>query len=133
MLSKINPSAVVAQCWYLRRHVPGGRRRREEDGALHCTCRYCERPIRSRDGGKWDLADAFDLDALAKAGRTSHFTVIDTLDEMVIARYPVPGDAAEDVIAARLGEICELHGVEESGGALEVRLVQNQGGLHRVH
>ncbi|GGB95183.1 hypothetical protein GCM10011494_12050 [Novosphingobium endophyticum] len=133
MLSKINPSAVVAQCWYLRRHVPTGKQRREEDGAVHCTCRYCERPIRSRGGGKWDLAEGFDLDALAAGGRNSHFCVIDALDEMVIARYPVANDIDEEAIAARLAEICEKHGVEASGGVLEVRLVQGQGGLRRVH
>lgn len=133
MLSKINSPAVVAQCWYMRRHVPEGRRRREDDGVVHCICRYCQRPIRSRDGGRWDLADAFDLDALAHVGRTSYFTVIDTLDDMVIARYPMPVDAAEEAIAARLAEICEQHEVEESGGALEVRLVQSGGGSHGVH
>lgn len=132
MLSKINP-AVVAQCWYLRRHVPGGKRRREADGVMHCTCRYCRRPIRSRDGGKWDLAEAFDLDALAEAGRTSHFTVVDILDDMVLARYPVPGDAGEEIIAAHLAQIREKHGIEESGGALEVRLVQSHAALHAVH
>ena len=132
MLSKINPSAVVAQCWYMRRHVPEGRRRREADGVVLCTCRYCQRPIRSRDGGKWDLADAFDLDALASVGRTSHFAVIDTLGDMVIARYPVPAGAPEDAIAERLAEVCEAHRIEESGGALEVRLVQGAGsqGFH---
>lgn len=133
MLSKINPSVVVAQCWYLRRHVPGGRRWREEDGAVHCTCRYCQRPIRSRDGGKWDLAEAFDLDALAEAGRTSHFTVVDVLDGMVIARYPLTGEPGEEAVAARLAEIREMHGVEESAGALEVRFVQSRGRSLRVH
>lgn len=133
MLSKINPSVMVAQCWYLRRHVPGGRRRREDDGVVHCTCRYCQRPIRSRDGGKWDLAEAFDLDALAEAGRTSHFTVVDVLDGMVIARYPFPGEPVEDAIAARLAEIRDIHAVEESGGALEVRFVESRGRSHRVH
>ncbi|HKT84840.1 MAG TPA: hypothetical protein VJQ77_02005 [Novosphingobium sp.] len=133
MLSKINPSVAVAQCWYLRRHVPGGRRRREEDGAVHCTCRYCRRPIRSRDGGKWDLAEAFDLDALAEAGRTSHFAVVDVLDGMVIARYPFSGDLAAEVIAARLAEIREMHRVEGAGGALEVRFVQSRAGSLRVH
>lgn len=133
MLSKINPSVTVAQCWYLRRHVPGGRRRREDDGVVHCTCRYCQRPIRSRDGGKWDLAEAFDLDALAEAGRTSHFTVVDVLDGMIIARYPLAGEPAEDVIAVRMAEIRDMHGVEESCGAIEVRFVPSRGRARMVH
>ncbi|SFF94653.1 hypothetical protein SAMN05518801_10458 [Novosphingobium sp. CF614] len=133
MLSKINPSAVVAQCWYMRRHVPEGRRWREADGAVHCTCRYCQRPIRSRGGGRWDLAEGFDLDALAESGRTSHFCVIDALDDMVIARYPLSNGADEQTIAARLAEICAIHGIEDSNSVLEVRLVQTRGGLRRVH
>lgn len=133
MLSKTNPSAVVAQCWYLRRHVPEGRRRRAEGGVMHCTCRYCQRPIRSRDGGRWDLADGFDLDALGGTGKTRHFCVIDTLGEMVIARYPVSIAADEETIAEHLAQICEKHCVEESGGVLQVRLIQDQGVSHRVH
>lgn len=131
MLSKINP-AVVAQCWYMRRHVPEGRRRREPDGVVHCTCRYCQRPIRSRDGERWDLAEAFDLDALAGAARTSHFCVVDTIDDMVIARYPLPPEGDDELVAGRLAEISEKHGVEESGGVLQVRLIQSQR-LERVH
>ncbi|MEJ2408315.1 MAG: hypothetical protein P8Y58_00290 [Novosphingobium sp.] len=133
MLSKMNSSASVAQCWYLRRHVPEGRRRREEGGVVHCTCRYCQRPIRSRNGGRWDLADGFDLDAIATAGRTSYFCVIDTLDDMVIGRYPLPHDANEELIAERLGEIREKHGIEEDEDVLVVRLVQSQAALQLVH
>ncbi|HKR90815.1 hypothetical protein [Novosphingobium sp.] len=132
MLSKINP-AIVAQCWYMRRHVPEGRRRREVDGVMHCTCRYCQRPIRSRDGGRWDLAEAFDLDALAEGARTCHFCVVDTLDDMVIARYPMPLGAGDEDIATRLAEICEKHEVEDSGGVLQVRLVTNRNALQQVH
>lgn len=132
MLSKITP-AIVAQCWYMRRHVPEGRRRREADGVVHCTCRYCQRPIRSRDGGRWDLADGFDLDAAAQASRASYFCVVDTLDDMVIARYPVSLGADEETIAARLAEISEKHAVEESGGVLEVRLVQSHREGMRMH
>lgn len=133
MLSKMNASVPVAQCWYLRRHVPEGRRRREEGGVVFCTCRYCQRPIRSRDGGRWDLADGFDLDALATAGRNSHFCVIDTLDDMVIARYPLPQGADEEMIAERLAEIREKHGIEDGEDVLEVRLVESQGALKLVH
>src|SRR3546814_15443187 len=116
MLSKMNSSVPVAQGWYLRRHVPEGRRRREAGGVVHCTCRYCQRPIRSRDGGRWDLADGFDLDALASAGRTAHFCVIDTLDEMVIASYPLPQGADDEMIAERRAEIGDENGEEENEG-----------------
>lgn len=133
MLSKINPSATVAQCWYLRRHVPEGRRRHEPGGVVHCTCRYCQRPIRSRNGGRWDLADGFDLDALAGAGRTSHFCVVDTLDDMVIARYPLPAGVDDEEIAEKMAQIYEKHGIEEEDDILQVRLIQSEGALQRVH
>lgn len=130
MLSKINPSAVVAQCWYLRRHVPEGRRWRE-DGALHGTCRYCGRAIRSRGHGRWDLAEGFDLDGIGEGAQASHFCVVDTVDGIVIARYPVPAEIDEGSIAMRLAEIGEAHGVDAAGGALEVRLVQNRRPMSR--
>jgi hypothetical protein len=132
MLSKINP-AVVAQCWYLRRHVPAGRRRREVDGVLHCTCRYCERPIRSRDGERWDISDGIDLDALADVAPDSHFCVVDTLDDMVIARYPVPANATETAISEQLCGICETHGVDDVGSVLQVRLIRNKAGAVSFH
>ncbi|WP_082010648.1 hypothetical protein [Novosphingobium malaysiense] len=133
MLSKMNPSAVVAQCWYLRRHVPEGRRRREENGVVHCTCRYCQRPIRSRDGGRWDLAEGFDVEALGGAGRQSHFCVVDTLDDMVLARYPVQSGADDDTIAERMAEIREKHGIEEDDDVLQIRLVEGRAALQSVH
>jgi len=123
MLSKINPSATVAPCWYLRSHIPEGRRRREADGTVHCTCRHCHRPIRSRAGGRWDLADGFDLDALQAQAASSHFCVVDAIDDMVIARYPIAPDADQAWIAQRREEIDEKHGVTDSRGVLEIRLV----------
>lgn len=127
MLSKMTP-ATVAQCWYMRQHVPEGRRRHEADGVVMCTCRYCQRPIRSRNGGRWDLAEGVDLDGLAEVGKASYFCVIDTLDDMILARYPLPAGADQEVIALRRAEISEKHGVEDSDGVLEVRIVQ-----HHLH
>ncbi|GFM30232.1 hypothetical protein [Novosphingobium sp. PY1] len=133
MLSKMNASVPLAQCWYLRKHVPAGRRHREDDGVLHCTCRYCQRPIKSRGGKIWDLAEGFDLDALAEAGRNRHFSVVDVIDDMVIARYPIDREAGDEDVAELLANICEKHGVEDAAGAIEVRLVQGQGGTRRLH
>lgn len=123
MLSKINPSVTVAQCWYLRQHIPEGRRRREADGTVHCTCRHCHRPIRSRAGGRWDLAEGFDLDALQESAGKGHFCVVDAIDDMVLARYPIVPGADREWIERRRAEIDEEHGVSDSGGVLEIRLV----------
>lgn len=128
MLSKINPSATVSQCWYLNRHIPEGRRRKEADGTVLCTCRHCHRPIRSRSGGRWNLAEGFDLDALQSRGQTGHFSVVDAMDDMVIARYPIAPDADAAWIEERRAEIADKHGVEESDGVLEIRLV----GVHET-
>ena len=100
---------------------------------LHCTCRYCQRPIKSRGGKISDLAEGFDLDALAEAGRNRHFSVVDVIDDMVIARYPIDREAGDEDVAELLANICEKHGVEDAAGAIEVRLVQGQGGTRRLH
>ena len=59
--------------------------------------------------------------------------MVDTLDEMVIARYPVPSGADEETIAERIAEIREKHGIEEDNGVLQVRLVQGRAALQSVH
>lgn len=134
MLSKINyPSATLSQCWFLRRHVPVGRRRRLEDGTMQCTCRYCQRPIRSLEGQHWELADGFDLDALAQAAPTSHFAVVDRIDEMVVARYPIAADADEQAIAAQLEQIREKHVISPDDDSIEVRLVLTKSQTPPLH
>lgn len=123
MLSRSWSSNTVAQCWYSRRHVPQGRKRREADGSLVCTCRHCGRKIRSHGKGQWDLAQGLDLDALQERSRTGHFCVVDTLDGMVIARYPIIMDADEAWIRAKMDELRKEYGIDASDGELQLRII----------
>ena len=43
-------SFAMTPCWFKGAHQPEGRRRREEDGSVLCTCRFCRKEIRSREG-----------------------------------------------------------------------------------
>ncbi|MBT0670910.1 hypothetical protein HT136_21300 [Novosphingobium profundi] len=123
MLSRGWTPTTLAPCWYSRRHVPSGQRTRDAEGASVCTCRHCGRKIRSRERGRWDLAEGFDIDALQERSRTGHFCVIDALDGVVIARYPIAMDADEAWIRAKMAEISEEYGVANSEGELQIRIV----------
>ncbi len=126
MLNRSSSPIALEPCWYTRRHVPQGRRKREEDGAVTCTCRHCGRKIRSRERGQWDLAEGFDLEALQERSRTGHFCVVDVLDGLVVARYPILMDADETWIQERLAQIREEHAIGEAGSDLQIRLVPGQ-------
>lgn len=123
MLSRSWTSNTLAQCWYSRRHVPEGRRTRLDDGTLMCVCRHCGRKIRSRAQGEWALAQGLDLDALQERSRTGHFCVIDMLDGMVVARYPIVMDADEAWIREKLDEIREEYAIDASDGELQIRII----------
>ncbi len=132
MYSKRTDSFAITPCWYSREHTPEGRRRRDEDGSLVCTCRYCRKQIRSRGGQGWSLADGLDLDALAASCMSSHFSVVDAFDGIVIARYPLPEGEDPDAVAALEASLREEHGIVP-GGDLELRLIRHQDLLDRRH
>ncbi|WP_243652592.1 hypothetical protein [Novosphingobium sp. PhB165] len=113
-------------------HQPDGRREREEDGSILCTCRHCRKQIRSREGKVWNLAEGLDLDALAASCMSSHFSVVDAADGVVIARYPLPEGSDEEAIEALRDRLCAQHGIEP-GGDLEVRLVSHAAILGKRH
>ncbi|QDK31253.1 MULTISPECIES: hypothetical protein [Sphingomonadaceae] len=125
-------SFAMTPCWFKGAHQPEGRRRREEDGSVLCTCRFCRKEIRSREGKTWSLAEGLDLDALAAACLSSHFSVVDVVDGLVIARYPIGADLGEDEIAVLRARIGETHGVDDDGD-LEIRLVSHKALLDRRH
>lgn len=122
-LNRISAQGVVAQCWYMRQHMPDGHGWKAEDGSLLCTCRYCGRRIRSRHRGDWQIADGLDLDALQQQSSTGHFCVIDHTEGMVLARYPIEMDADEEAIAARMEEIVAEFGIEEGDRSLQILIV----------
>lgn len=125
-------SFAMTPCWFRGAHQPEGRRWREEDGSILCTCRYCRKEIRSREGKTWSLAEGLDLDALAASCMSSHFSVVDVVDGVVIARYPIGAELDEEEITVLKARIGEKHGVDEDDD-LEVRLVSHKAILDRRH
>ncbi|WP_334184359.1 hypothetical protein [Novosphingobium sp.] len=132
MFTKRSDAYSLTPCWFSRVHEPDGRREREDDGTLICTCRYCRKRIRSREGKTWNLADGLDLDALAASCISSHFSVIDVEEGMVLARYKVPPDADELAIEDMRAVIAAKHDFEE-GGDLEIRLIRHEEVLQKRH
>lgn len=122
----------LTPCWFTRVHEPDGRRERDDDGTLVCTCRYCRKRIRSRGGDRWNLADGLDLDALAASCISSHFSVVDVDDGMILARYQLPAGADEAAIAEMRQNIEAKHGVEQGDG-IEIRLVRHEDVLQKRH
>lgn len=132
MFTKRSDAYSLTPCWFSRVHEPDGRREREEDGTLVCTCRYCRKRIRSREGKTWNLADGLDLDALAASCISSHFSVVDVEEGMVLARYKVPPGSDEAAITEMEATIAAKHGVE-AGGEVEIRLVRHEDLLQKRH
>lgn len=132
MFTKRSDAYSLTPCWFSRVHEPDGRRERDEDGTLVCTCRYCRKRIRSREGKTWSLADGLDLDALAASCISSHFSVVDVEDGMVLARYKIPPGSDGSAIAEMEATIAAKHGVE-AGGDVEIRLVRHEDMLQKRH
>ena len=111
---------ALTQCWFTRMHIPEGRAHKEKDGSHTSWCRHCERPIVSWDKARWFLADGFNVTHLAESVGGRFLFVLDTLEEAVIARYPVadlPDEAAIDALKA---ELRDRHGIGQPGATLEL-------------
>lgn len=111
---------ALTQCWFTRMHRPEGRAQREEDGSHTGWCRHCERPIVSWDKARWFLADGFNVTHLAETVGGRFLFVLDTLEEAVIARYPVQHIADDAGLAAYQAELRERHGIGRPGSTLEL-------------
>jgi hypothetical protein len=103
------PPTVVAMspCWFTRNHLPDddGTYVLREGGPTYARCRHCYRDIVSHGGLHWDIAGAFNPEAAGRARATAFLSVVDVLDEMVIARFPIgriPDEAGVQALRARL-------------------------------
>lgn len=123
MLIRPATSNTLTQCWYTRMHQPTAQKSRDEDGTLHSICRHCLRPIRSLGGKSWRLADGVDLDELAARSNIRYICVTSIADGMVIARYPVDGQADDGAIAAQLENVIATHDARAAGCGLDVRVM----------
>jgi len=111
---------ALTQCWFTRMHIPDGRPYKEADGSHSATCRHCERAIVTYDRERWFLADGFNITHLAETVGGRFLFVLDTLEEAVIARYPVQHLVDEAAIEALKAELKARHGVDEPGSGLEL-------------
>lgn len=111
---------ALTQCWFTRQHQPETRSHKGDDGAHHAWCRHCERPIISWDKGRWFLADGFNVTRLAETVAGRFVFLLDTTDEMVIARYPVHDIADPTELEAFKADVRARHRVGEPGSTIEL-------------
>lgn len=111
---------ALTQCWFTRMHVPAGRARNKQDGLLGGQCRHCGRAIVSWDRDRWFLAHGFNVTHLAETVGGRVLFVLDTLEETVIARYPVQDGTSEGELKAFRQELRERHGIDQPGSGLEL-------------
>lgn len=112
---------ALTQCWFTRVHRPERERHRESDGSVSSTCRYCQRPLVSWDRVNWNLSNGLDVSHLAEitSGRT--LTLIDTLDDLIIRRFPVRHLGSEAEIEALKQELRAEYALDEPGSTLVLR------------
>lgn len=120
----------LAQCWYTRVHVPEGRKHKEADGSHSAACRYCHKPISSWNKGAWYLADGFNVSHLRESTGGRFLYVIDVIDELVVARYPIDHLSRAAEIRAYKDELRQTHGMDAFGCTLQLRDSQEGARAH---
>ena len=121
---------ALTQCWFTRVHVPHGRRHKEEDGSVVSECRYCGKAIASWHKGLWHLADGFNISQLRETTGGRYLTVIDTADDMIVARYPLAGEHDLAAVRTLKDELRRKHGLDRPGCGLELRDSQDEAPAH---
>lgn len=112
---------ALTQCWFTRTHLPTGRKHKEEDGSVTSECRYCHKPITSWNKGAWYPADGFNVSRLRESTGARFLYVIDVLDDLVIARYPVGHLEDDSALRAYKDELRETHDIDRIGSTLQLR------------
>lgn len=111
---------ALTPCWFTRIHLPRARPVRSDDGTRRSHCRHCDRPIISWDRVRWFPAEGFNVTQLAETVGGRFLFVLDTADEMVIARHPVgdlPDEAAVDALKT---DLRVRYGIDAPGATLEL-------------
>lgn len=112
---------ALAQCWYTRAHRPMRERHRQPDGSVTSTCRYCDRAVVSWDRTNWTLADGLDVSRLAELTQGRLLTLVDTLDDLVLRRFPVGHIESEGEIDAFKQALRHEYALDEPGSTLVLR------------
>ena len=112
---------ALTQCWFTRVHIPERRPVAAEDGSHSAVCRHCAKRIVSWAKGRWHLADGFNVTHLAETCGTRYLYIVDTLDDLVIARFPVNHLESEAGIKAYAMELRIAHRIDEAGSGVALR------------
>ena len=112
---------ALTQCWFTRAHKAVSPGRRGSDGVFRSTCRYCERPIVSWDRESWHIADGFNILEIENKTQVEFLYLLDTHDDVVIARFPITHLETEAEIEAFAKQIAESNGLDQEGNTLELR------------
>lgn len=112
---------ALTQCWFTRKHVPLQSGRRNRDGVFRSECRYCDRAIVSWDRNAWHLAEGFNLLQVTQAIEGAFLFLVDTRDDVVVARFPIDHLDTEAEINAYMQQIRHDYQMDELGNTLELR------------
>jgi hypothetical protein len=112
---------ALTQCWYTRAHRPVKERHRGEDGSLTSTCRYCERALVSWDRVNWNLADGLDVSRLAELTNGRTLTLIDTVEDLIVRRFPIRHLVDEAEVEAFKQDLRAQYGLDDPGTSLVLR------------
>jgi hypothetical protein len=121
---------ALTQCWFTRTHVPVSRKHKEADGSRSSECRYCGKPIASWGKGRWYPADGFNVSRLRDTTGGRFLYVIDVIDDLVIARYPIDQLESAAALRAFKEDLRATHGLDQPGCTLELRDSKDEARLH---
>ena len=112
---------ALTQCWFTRKHVPLQSGRRNRDGVFRSECRYCQRAIVSWDRTAWHFAEGFNLLEVTQGIEGAFLFLVDTRDDVVVARFPIDHLDSEAEVQAYIQQIRQDRQMDDHGSTLELR------------
>lgn len=118
------PPTVVtmAVCWYTRNHQPARAMQPHADHRpIYARCCHCHRDITSLDARHWSIVGAFDPEEAGRSRSHAFLSVVDRLDEVVLARFPIGSVPDERGVQALRLYLRWRYGLDKQGSTLELR------------
>ena len=113
---------AMAVCWYTREHEPARPVAPREDGRpVYARCCSCHRDLASTDGRHWHIAGAFDPEAAGRRRPHAFLAVVDVVDEIVLARFPIGTVPDERGVRALRAHLARRYRLDEPGCTLVLR------------
>ncbi len=112
---------ALTQCWFTRVHRPERERRRQSDGSVASTCRYCHRQLVSWDRENWSLSDGLNVSRLAETTNGRTLTLIDMVEDLIVRRISIRHLETEAEVDAFKAELATQYGLNEPGSTLVLR------------